>query len=101
MSRRWESFYWPLLAATLFLALWHTSVILSHTRIFHVSPGRADLRIELGGAAAARHFPGGASAGAGRTAHRPRHRLAGGSGGRDDRGRFWTRLFDYRLAQRR
>src|SRR5204862_4861980 len=34
MSRRWESIFWPLLAATLFLALWHTSVIVSHTRVF-------------------------------------------------------------------
>jgi NitT/TauT family transport system permease protein len=31
---RWEKFFWPLLAAALFLALWHYSVIWTATKVF-------------------------------------------------------------------
>ena len=34
MTRRWESWFWPLFALALFLGLWQISVTLSHTRIF-------------------------------------------------------------------
>jgi NitT/TauT family transport system permease protein len=34
MTRRWESFFWPLFALAVFLGLWHVSVVLSHTRVF-------------------------------------------------------------------
>ena len=34
MTRRWESFFWPLLALTAFVSVWHAGVVLSHTRVF-------------------------------------------------------------------
>src|SRR5882724_3721093 len=34
MTRRWESFFWPLFAMAIFLSLWHASVVWSHTRVF-------------------------------------------------------------------
>jgi len=34
MTRRWESIFWPLLAFTMFLGLWHAAVILSQTKVF-------------------------------------------------------------------
>ena len=33
-SKRWERFFWPVLAATILLALWHFSVIWSATKVF-------------------------------------------------------------------
>jgi len=45
--RSWEKFFWPLLAVTLFLALWHYSVIWTATKIFpspvDVEKGLAEL----------------------------------------------------------
>ena len=32
--KRWESLFWPLLAAAVFLAVWQAAVIGSHTRVF-------------------------------------------------------------------
>jgi NitT/TauT family transport system permease protein len=44
---RWETFFWPLLAAALFLAAWHYSVIWTATRVFpsplNVEAGLAEL----------------------------------------------------------
>jgi len=34
MTRRWESYFWPLFTLALFLGLWHFSVIWSQTRVF-------------------------------------------------------------------
>jgi NitT/TauT family transport system permease protein len=33
-SRRWEKFFWPLLASALFLALWHYAVAWTSTKVF-------------------------------------------------------------------
>ena len=33
-SKRWERFFWPVLAATILLALWHFSVVWSATKVF-------------------------------------------------------------------
>ncbi len=33
-SRKWEKFFWPILATALFLALWHFSVIWTATKVF-------------------------------------------------------------------
>ncbi|GAC1670004.1 MAG: ABC transporter permease [Candidatus Acidiferrum sp.] len=45
--RRWEKFFWPLLAAALLLALWHYSVICTATKVFpsplNVEKGLAEL----------------------------------------------------------
>lgn len=45
--RKWEKFFWPLLAATLFLALWHYAVIWTATKVFpspvDVEKGLAEL----------------------------------------------------------
>ena len=32
--RKWEKYFWPVLASALFLALWHYSVIWSATKVF-------------------------------------------------------------------
>jgi NitT/TauT family transport system permease protein len=32
--RKWEQFFWPLLASALFLAVWHYAVVISATKIF-------------------------------------------------------------------
>src|SRR5438128_8918588 len=34
MTRRWESFFWPLFAFAVFLSLWHASVVWSQSHIF-------------------------------------------------------------------
>ena len=34
MTRRWESYFWPLLTLSVFLGLWHYSVIWSKTSVF-------------------------------------------------------------------
>jgi NitT/TauT family transport system permease protein len=34
MTRRWESYFWPLFTLVVFLGLWHFGVIWSHTRVF-------------------------------------------------------------------
>jgi NitT/TauT family transport system permease protein len=41
MIRRWESFFWPLFTAAVFLALWYAVVIWSHTKVF---PGPMDVQ---------------------------------------------------------
>lgn len=45
--KKWEQYFWPLLAATFLLALWHYSVVWTHTRIFpsplEVERGMAEL----------------------------------------------------------
>ena len=32
--KKWEKFFWPVLATALFLALWHYSVVWTATKIF-------------------------------------------------------------------
>ena len=34
MTRRWESYFWPLFTLAIFLGLWHFSVIWSKTSVF-------------------------------------------------------------------
>jgi NitT/TauT family transport system permease protein len=45
--KKWERFFWPILAFALFLALWHYSVIWSGTKVFpsprHVEQGMVEL----------------------------------------------------------
>ncbi len=45
--KKWESFFWPLVASALFLAMWHYSVVWTGTKVFpsprHVAQGMVEL----------------------------------------------------------
>lgn len=45
--RKWEKFFWPVLATAMFLALWHYSVVWTATKVFpspmHVEQGMVEL----------------------------------------------------------
>jgi NitT/TauT family transport system permease protein len=38
--KKWEKFFWPVLASALFLALWHYSVVWTATKVFPFAAGR-------------------------------------------------------------